>query len=88
MYHSRGNAGIQNIWNSLNSIGRVKDDFCGQGGPLQDMLGVSKNAADGVGHGGHVVTKLLAKLCIVEDLDVCSEKNTLMKVFQLERGSQ
>ena len=54
MGNSRGNASIQNISDWLNSVSRVEDDFGSQGWPLQDVLGVSENAADGVDHVGAI----------------------------------
>ena len=71
MGNSRGNASIQNISDWLNSVSRVEDDFGSQGWPLQDMLGVSKDATDGI---GHICAKPLAELGVIENLDVSAKR--------------
>ena len=48
----------------------LEDDLGGQGGPLQDMLGVSEDASDDVGSIG---AKLFLEIGVVENLDVGSE---------------
>lgn len=68
--YSRGNVDINHFVNGLGTISCIEDDLGGQGGPLQDMLGVSEDASDDVGSIG---AKLFLEIGVVENLDVGSE---------------
>ena len=68
---SRFGVGVHHFIDRLNSIDGVEDDLGGQGGPLQDVLSVSENAADGV---DHIRPIEVFEAEVVEDFDVGAEK--------------
>ena len=65
--HLRFRIGIHDLIDLLNAVDGVEDDLGGQGGPLQDVLGMSEDTTDGV---KGVVTVKVFEAVVVEDFDV------------------